>query len=77
MNQIPIKCVKESTFIEDKGIYTCIHYQTVIFEASEQGLIKLNCPSPTSSRMAKRCYEYVFKTFLMNQEWKKLKEQFS
>ena len=69
--------VKNAVFVEDKGIYTCFHYGTTIFEATEQGIIKLNCPSATSSKMAKRCYEYLFGSIPNTLEWKKLKDQFS
>ena len=76
-----VKHVKESHFFKHGNKFTCLHYNSVIFEAEwtdpTYKLIKLYCPSTTSSKMAKRCYEYVFHSVPDFKEWKALKEKFS
>ena len=79
MQQIQeVKCVKNSVFIcyqdGSENIFECQHYGTTIFKATEYELLILNVPSVTSSKMAKRCYEYVFHQTPTQTQWKNLKQ---
>lgn len=79
-----IKAVKNSAFIrEGDGDYVALHYDSEIFRAhrliDKVGAIVTNLyvPSVTSSKMAKRCFEYVFGYIPESKEWKELKERFN
>jgi len=69
-----IKAVKNSTFIHDGKDYICFHYGSIIFQANEKKIKRIYCPSTTSSKMAKRCFEHVFNRIPDPKEWKALKE---
>ena len=77
-----VKAVKNSVFIQEAGgDYVALHYDSEIFRASSDGenyeVKNLYVPSVTSSKMAKRCYEYVFGITLEPKAWKQLKERFN
>ena len=79
MQQIEnIKLVKNSVVLkDDNGSVICLHYNTEIFKADkDRVLINLYCPSVTSSKMAKRVYEFVFGSIPDLKEWKQLKEKY-
>lgn len=78
MQQITdIKTVKASTVIRsDNGDLVCLHYDSEIFRANNETVLNLYVPSVTSSKMAKRCYEYVFGKSPNLKEWKILKDKF-
>lgn len=82
-----VKAVKNSVFLrESNGDYVALHYNSEIFRAGVQEVpygesnaivVKnLYVPSVTSSKMAKRCYEYVFSHLPDAKEWKQIKESF-
>ena len=78
---LEVKRVKESSFFKIDDRFVCMHYQSVIFEAIRKDgqsaqMIKLYCPSTTSSKMAKRCFEYVFGYSPEFKEWAILKDKF-
>ena len=71
-----VKPVKQSTFMElDDGSFSCMHYSTEILRVSKEGKINiLKVPTVTSTRMVKRCLNYIFGA--NRYDWKTLKSKY-
>jgi hypothetical protein len=72
-----LKTVKNSNAFYVGNEFICVHYSSVIFRAekSPEGWITtgLYVPSVTSSKMARRCVEYLG----IGEDWGQLKKRFS
>ncbi len=72
-----VKAVKNSVFIQEGNVLSCVHYDTEIFRVEQGILKKLYTETQTSSKMARRCYEYFMGHDISQNEWKQLKTKFN